>query len=154
MKRWLRGNEDFPTLEGHLLVLVCHHDIVDVDVRSPHINAVQSTVVTTPDGKVVELAVGAGVQRDVEGGCINEFEIVDGEVTGLDDTEETGTRERPCLMDLIPVPLHDSGSGAGEELDVLAVLDGDHVAACGSCAVDGAVQLKADAGALVQGGPG
>lgn len=127
---------------------------MDVDVRSPHVNAVESTVVTTPDGKVVQLAVGACVQRDVEGGCIDELEIVDGEITGLDDTKKTGTRERSCLVDLVPVPLHDSGSGAGEELDVLAVLNGYHVAACGPCAVDGAVQLKADAGALVQGGPG
>lgn len=127
---------------------------MDVDVSSPHVNTVKSAVVTTSDRKVVKLAIGAGVQGNVEGRCVDELEIMDREVGGLDHSQETGTRERSALVNLIPVALHGAGSGAGEELDVLAVLDGDHVAARGPGTVDGSIQLETNAGALVQGDPG
>lgn len=64
--------------------------IVNPDVGTGNIDAVKTAPVSTADRHVVRFTVGAGVDDEVEHGCVNEDDVVDGEILGLLDTQEAG----------------------------------------------------------------
>jgi hypothetical protein len=52
-------------------VLVGYHNIVDPNVGAPDVYAVETSFVAAADGHVVDLAVCAGVDGEVEGGGVD-----------------------------------------------------------------------------------
>lgn len=66
-------------------VFVGYHDIVDPDVVAPDIDPVETALVSAADGHVVDFAVCAGVDGEVEGGGVDEGDVVDGEVCYVPD---------------------------------------------------------------------
>lgn len=74
------------------LVLVGNLDIVNVDVGAGHqVETVKATLVSSADDHVVDLAVRAGVQDDVESGRVNESNVVHAEVGDRNEAQETGS---------------------------------------------------------------
>lgn len=56
---------------GDAFVFVGYHYIVDPDVGAPDIDAVETAFVAAADGHVVDFAVCAGVDGEVEGGRVD-----------------------------------------------------------------------------------
>lgn len=57
---------------------------MDPDVRPPDVNTIQAASVATVNDHVVDLAVGAGVHREVKRGRVHERYVMDAEVRDLD----------------------------------------------------------------------
>jgi len=72
-------------LDSNAFVLVSHHDIVDPNIVTPDIDAVETALVAAADGHVVDFAICAGVDGEVEGGGVDEGDVVDGEVGYIPD---------------------------------------------------------------------
>ena len=126
--------------DRHAFVLVGDLDVVDVDVGAPNVNAVQTTLVGSADDGVVNFSIGAGVHGQVEGGRVDQLDVVEGEVVDLGQPDET--RAVGVLREEgVAIALYGTLGGAREHLEVVGIGDGDHVAAACSCAIDDAVQL-------------
>ena len=115
---------------------------MDPDVVTPDIQTIQTTMITTTDGHVINLTVGAGVDGKVEGRRINKDNIMGREVGDVPDSQQTRTAPLIVLVELISRALHGAGGGATEELKVVGVLDHDHVSTLGTSAVDRSIQLQ------------
>ena len=76
-------------LHSHAFIFVGHHNIVDPNVVAPDVNAVETALVAAADGHVVDFAVCARVDGEVEGWGVDEGDVVDGEVGYVPNAQET-----------------------------------------------------------------
>lgn len=74
---------------------------MDPDVVANHVDAIEAAPVTATDSHVVGLAVGDGVHDEMEHGSVDEDDVVDREVVGLLETQETSTVALAVLVVLI-----------------------------------------------------
>jgi hypothetical protein len=56
------------TFHGDTLVLVGNFDVVNVNVISPYVDAIESSLVSTSNYHIVNLAIGACVHNEMERG--------------------------------------------------------------------------------------
>lgn len=91
--------------DGDAFVFVRYLDIVDVDVGSPDIYTIESAFVSAADDHVVDFARCAGIHDEMEGGSVDESDVVHGEVDNFVETEETWS-VRACCMEDVTVALH------------------------------------------------
>lgn len=78
-------------------------DIVNPDIVTPNINAVQASPVTTSDGHVIYFTIGAGVHRKMKSRCVNKNDVMNGEVGDLLQTENPRTRSATLRMDFVSI---------------------------------------------------
>ena len=88
----------------------------------------------------------------MEGGRVDEGEVVDGEVRRGDNADQARA-VGALARELVAVALHGALRGLREELEVVGVLHDDHVPARSAGAVDDPVELQRPAGAAIQGLP-
>lgn len=96
---------------GDALVLVGYHYIVDPDVVAPDVDAVQTALVAAADGHVVDLAVRARVDGEVEGGRVDQGDVVDGPVGHVPDAQKPGTRNAALLVEFVAQALDGAFAG-------------------------------------------
>ena len=71
---------------------------MDPDIRTPDIYTIETAPVTTPDSHVVCLAVCDRSHDQVEHGSVDKDDVVDREVGGLLNTNETSTVPLAALV--------------------------------------------------------
>jgi hypothetical protein len=77
--------------------------VVNPDVVTKDIYTVETAPIGTTNSHVVGLTVVALVHNEVEHGCINKNDVVDGEVLCLFDAKKTGTVSLAILVVLVAV---------------------------------------------------
>lgn len=115
-------------------------------VVSTDVYTVAATNIRTADGHVIHFSVGSLLNYEMELGRVHEDQIVDRPVVGVHKTNEpraasirsmTSVRERkkrdiPCVTALVSVTLDAAGRVCAVHLEIVCVLDQDHVSS-GSC---------------------
>lgn len=127
-------------------------DIVNPDIRAPYINTVQASFVATADNHIVDFAIRARVQRQVERRRVHQRNVVHTEIRHIIQPQDPGA-VLVIFMELVPVPLDGASRGGAVKLKVGRVFNVDHVAAGGARAVNGSFQVDRDARPAVQGDP-
>lgn len=115
---------------------------MDPDVVGPDVDAVETARVPTAHYHVVEFAVLAGIEDQVEERRVDQEEVVRGEVLHVPEAQEAGTGEVVFLVVLVAIALHCALASTGEHLEVRGVLYDNHVPFAGAGAIDGSIELQ------------
>lgn len=98
------------------------------DIVTPDINPVQAAGIAATNGHIVDLSIAASVHSEVEGRRIHQYEVVNGEILYLVKSENAGACDIVVDMIQIARALHGTRRMAAEELEVVCMLDVDHIA--------------------------
>ena len=133
---------------------------MDPDVGADNIDTVETAPVTAADGHVVSLTVSDGVHDKVEHGCVDEDDIVDGEVVGLFDAQEASAValavlvifiSKTCVIVLtctfqrryiLSLTLNSTLASTAKHLEIIRVANEEHVTRIGTSTVDDAIELQ------------
>ena len=84
---------------------------MDPDVGAPDVDAVETSFVAAADGHVVDFAVCAGVDGEVEGGGVDEGDVVDGPVGDVPESEKSRAGDAALFVEFVAVALDGSFTG-------------------------------------------
>lgn len=139
--------------KANSLRLTRHLDIVYPDIRSPNINAVQSTPVGTTNNHVVHFTIRTCVHGEMESRRVHQRNVMNTKVLNLVKTQDTRAIG-VVLKELISITLDSACRVGAVQLKVCGVFDEDHVSARSACAVDGSLQIDRDSSTSRESHPG